>query len=91
MEVQHKDIHGLRWLLCLRPWPSPGRRPDRVLTITRREEDRLTLKRLKQLTGETPLANRRDEETRRLVFQLGRVTYEQGRLDALDEIRRIVD
>lgn len=51
----------------------------------------MTLKRLRQLTGDVPLANRCDEETRRLVFQLGRMTYEKGRLDALDEIRRLVD
>lgn len=51
----------------------------------------MTTERLQQLTGDRPLANRRDEETRRLVFQLGRMTYEQGRLDALAEIKRLID
>jgi hypothetical protein len=54
-------------------------------------EIELTTERLRQLTGAIPLRNRRDDETRRLIFQLGRLTYEQGRLDALDEIRRMVD
>jgi hypothetical protein len=50
----------------------------------------MTLKRLRQLTGEKPLGERRDEETRRLIFALGGLTYEQGRLDALDEVRELI-
>ena len=51
----------------------------------------MTRKRLADLISSAPLSNPSDEETRRMVFALGRLTYEQGRLDALDQIHRMIE
>lgn len=39
----------------------------------------MTLQRLGRLTGELPLRNRREEDVRRVILALARMTYEQTR------------
>jgi hypothetical protein len=50
----------------------------------------MTLGRLARLTGESALANGREDDVRRVILALGRLTYEQGRLDALRELESAV-
>jgi hypothetical protein len=63
--------------------------PETCQVLTGRKE-RMTANRIAKLIGNDELRDGREEEVRRFVFVLSRLMYEQGRLDALDEIYTLV-
>lgn len=50
----------------------------------------MKIQRLARLTGEKPLTNRREEEVRKVILALSRISYEAGRADAVRELEGLI-